>query len=662
MTQQPTLKVLLTAIDVYADPRMNLGGCKNDIQHFQQFLKQWVDTSTYHLDMIKLSDAAVTYENLTETFLKHFGTLKDGDAALFYYSGHGSQIPAPEIFWFNNPQRKMESLVLHDSRTSDGKDLVDKELGWLLWQVTQDKEVDFTVILDSCHSGSGTRLEGEKVRLIDAKASIRERDTLLGVDDYVVRADDVFAPPSNHLLLAACQDFETAKERSIQGERRGIFSFSLLEALQGSNGRLSFAELMTRTQNQVNRLTYQQHPQLEVNGAANRQQLFLARALAEKKPYSIVTYDKKLGWVVEAGTLHGIPTATQPTTTEWEVYPIDGKESLGVIKAQRVFASRAKVEGIKGQDINQQYRAVLTKMATNRLKIAFSIDLATTDKNLIRENLAITAALQLEVVGEESAADYVVQGNQQQWWAVTPTSDIPAFHPLGKTTDEAKAVQQLLRYLKTIARWQQVKNLSNPFSQISLSDVSLEFYRVLATTSDTLSVSKEELVPDFLNQTVELAYRKNPLLESQWQHPIFRLKIKNTATTRRTYYISVLFLGSDFSIDTSLLHNQRLAYNEEIWLFDQEYHSSLIYLHLEKEWKTWGIREVIEHFKIIISTELISPELFEQAGLPLADKHKLTESRLTESRGKGRSVGFDRVDSNDWNCIDFGIRVIDKQI
>ncbi len=82
------------------------------------------------------------------------------DVAFFDYAGYGS-CRSPKSFGLQNPEpTQCETLVCYDSRSPSGWDLADKELAKLIAEVAQ-KDPHITIIMDCCHSSSGTRGEIE---------------------------------------------------------------------------------------------------------------------------------------------------------------------------------------------------------------------------------------------------------------------------------------------------------------------------------------------------------------------------------------------------------------------------------------------------------------------------------------------------------------------
>ena len=108
------------------------------------------------MDIKLLINEQAIRENGIAGFRKHLQQASESDVALFYFSGHGSQEYAHEVFWNVEPDRLNETLVCYDSRALGGWDLADKELNFLIKEVSNNN-AHVVVILDCAHSGSGTR-------------------------------------------------------------------------------------------------------------------------------------------------------------------------------------------------------------------------------------------------------------------------------------------------------------------------------------------------------------------------------------------------------------------------------------------------------------------------------------------------------------------------
>jgi uncharacterized caspase-like protein len=110
-----------------------------------------------------------------------------GETALFYYSGHGSQEPALPEHAELEPDGLNETLVLHDSRSVDGYDLADKELAQLVAEASATG-AHVLVVLDCCHSGSGTRAaleDGLTIRRAPTDTRLRPAQSYLATPAVV---------------------------------------------------------------------------------------------------------------------------------------------------------------------------------------------------------------------------------------------------------------------------------------------------------------------------------------------------------------------------------------------------------------------------------------------------------------------------------------------
>jgi hypothetical protein len=103
----------------------------------------------------------------------------------------------------------------------------------LLGEVAQ-KQPHLVLILDCCHSGSGSR---DPLLNVEARR-VPKFDRPRPLESYLFAANDIasFAsvsrspqqhpagwslPQCRHILLAACRDHQTAEEAPIENERRG---------------------------------------------------------------------------------------------------------------------------------------------------------------------------------------------------------------------------------------------------------------------------------------------------------------------------------------------------------------------------------------------------------------------------------------------------------
>ena len=196
-----------------------------------------------------------------------------GDAILIYYAGHGGSAVTPKG-WAGGSTGKIELLIPYDYSSSlEGGNhnlgIPDRVMGSCLSRLASKKGDNIvrqnfypswvcqlttcqTVILDCCHSGSGTRngskdlADSELVRGIDVPSDF-EQDMWIDNEFSKGSKRGTDSSAGSHVLLAACSSEESAIERKIEQRNRGLFTQSLLETLRTSEiNNLTYAGLLQR--------------------------------------------------------------------------------------------------------------------------------------------------------------------------------------------------------------------------------------------------------------------------------------------------------------------------------------------------------------------------------------------------------------------------------
>ena len=307
-----SLYALLVGIDQY-DRRSYvppLRGCVNDIKAMKTYLQNRA-TNAQQLHVQTLVDEQATRQAIIDAFRNHLQQAQAGNTVLFYYAGHGSQSKAPEEFWLIDPDRLNETLVCYDSRTEGGWDLTDKELAKLISEVG-DRNPHITVVLDCCHSGSGTRslgLAGTQAKFSKRRAPMDLRDRppstfIVSPVDIQQQANrrSLQAPglrtcisqsgwqmsQGRHILMAACRDSEEASEYSANNLYCGAFSHFLLDTLQEAKGELTYRDLFNATHSKLCAQVSDQSPQLEAIFIEDFDRPFLSGSIAQSLTHSTI--------------------------------------------------------------------------------------------------------------------------------------------------------------------------------------------------------------------------------------------------------------------------------------------------------------------------------------------------------------------------------------
>ena len=155
----PRKLALLVGINDYPDGVgwNPLRGCYTDVLMQKNLLKYGFGFQEE--DILVLTDTDnptnVTRDRILTAFEEHLiAHAKPGDVAVFHYSGHGSQVYDPDA-----PDRLNGTFVPIDSPIpSEDGGTVNDIMGQTLFLLMKAVDTEnLTVVLDSCHSGGGTR-------------------------------------------------------------------------------------------------------------------------------------------------------------------------------------------------------------------------------------------------------------------------------------------------------------------------------------------------------------------------------------------------------------------------------------------------------------------------------------------------------------------------
>ncbi|MFS8103848.1 caspase family protein [Lentzea alba] len=555
-----TLYSLLVGIDAYESPVPRLRGCVNDIQRIEELLPEIVDATTT-LNTITLSDAEASRAAIIAGFQNHLGQAGPNDLALFYYSGHGAFEDAPQEFWAVEPDHRNETLVCHDSRTPGSWDLADKELSALIAEATA-RGTRLLVVLDCCHSGSGTRsLLPDALAVRSAPDDHRVRP----FEDYYLGAAGEFVasreagrsgwqlPVSGaHVLLAACASDQKAKEVRVEGLQRGAFSVALERALQAHGGRVSYRDLMAAITNELAKTVRNQTPQLECFGDLDSTALFLGGAGRIRDGHWTMSHlDGR--WWVDAGSLTGIgPTAggEPPLFAVFarntpEEHLTDLSRSMATAIVTGIEPGRSAVDvttkGAAELDTDELYLCRLLSAGLAKTRVRPPVLPDSDFAAALEESLFARAALpgeEVELVVSAGADGYRVHDALMGPIAAA-----------GTPATRANDAEIVVRQLDHITRWRMVRDLANPLGSISGEDLELEI------------VDARKNVPLSPDREIRLTYSDPD------RYPKLKIKLRNNSN--RELYCAMYGLSEDYEI-ASLLDGKvaaKLAPGEEVWAF-----------------------------------------------------------------------------------------------
>ena len=255
-------------------------------------------------NVLVLRDEQATHAGVVSAIQNHL-IAKAGkdDIVVFYWSGHGSQMKDMNG---DEPDGMDETLVPYDSRDPQRRvfDISDDELNGLMRQLS-DKTKNVTVILDSCHSGTGLKdIPDATLRVREIKPDDRIPPPETPVYAVRQRGAASFAPETfRYALISATREKQLAFEHEVsRGREHGVLTHYLTQALRRPNLQTNRA-VMDLVTSQVNAQFPNQNPQLE---GANIDQYVFGDGSSLPKPYFLIPRGGSGKVPVGGGSVHGI--------------------------------------------------------------------------------------------------------------------------------------------------------------------------------------------------------------------------------------------------------------------------------------------------------------------------------------------------------------------
>jgi hypothetical protein len=549
------LYALLVGIDAYAAPVPPLRGCVNDVRHMQMWLEHR-GAAHFPPALLTLTDAEATRAAIIQAFRNHLGQAGAGDVALFYYSGHGSQELSPPEYQNQEPDGLDETLVAYDSRQPGGLDIADKELAVLIAEVAS-RGAHVAIVLDACHSGTATRLAGDLVvRRMSSDSRARPASSFWFFDQAIVSpalqqsaTDWRILPYGPHVLLSACRDFELATEFTAPtGERRGMFSYYLLDSLQQMGDMMSYRSLYKRVQTLVGNRNPSQLPQAE--GDLDRR-VFDGSVLPLAEQMTIRRI-VDTGWRLDAGAVHGVQLGS-----EYAVEPGSGRDPtlpdipLAVVRVTQLDAAESSVTVIHGSLPADAVAlpVVLSYLPIPPLTVMLGGALVS-DPNL---RATISASPFLTIANDAKAADLMVFAAVDQYQLLR----LEASEPIATCAN----VDEVVLSLNHIARWENVRRLGNHQSPLSEA-VRMTVWSWLGAPLAAGDPPQTAPLPE---NPPHLSYH-----DIQGRSLPSRFTVEITNTAERPIYFVLLALSESFAIQKIRQAEGRLIPRQTIWIRPQD--------------------------------------------------------------------------------------------
>jgi hypothetical protein len=252
---------LLVGIDDYPGTGSDLRGPVEDARIMYRALTERFGFDPQNI--VVLNDSDATRDNIANGIVQHLGQAGPDGTAVFFYSGHGTQIGRnigltgaldPE------PRGDGDEAIYIYGYDQESSVLLDEELGFLIETIDAGKSL---VVVDACFSGEITRGAGDapQSKIVDINdpevaASIRLPTNFIGSElkaagelpdlslffGDLASIERAFQQPQRHIMWGSSTE-EQVSWTSGLGNNASVFTYYVGEALMSAPLTSSFRDL-----------------------------------------------------------------------------------------------------------------------------------------------------------------------------------------------------------------------------------------------------------------------------------------------------------------------------------------------------------------------------------------------------------------------------------
>jgi hypothetical protein len=615
-------------------PKLN--GCVPDATNIYNYLQATCANTDYTFDGIILTDAQATKANMIKNFTEHLSKAGGDDIAVFYFSGHGAEEDADEVFHAASTKPTLNTNVCYDSRGPGGvTDIADKEWRYLISKMTYTEDPNkklphFVIIMDSCHSGGATKdADSELVARLTEKGSPRKWDQFI-FHDKLSRQDFVNAkslrdilPEGEHVFFSSCLGNELAYE--IRGS--GVFTSTLLEVLKRTSGKVSYKDLYSRITYFI-KGRFPQTPTVSVvSGDSKAMKNYFLGGASENKGLRVnLTFNSQdRAWLMDMGALQGVPPVDPDQPVTLSVKDANDKEvATGTVVAVMPGISKVNIEG--DVDIQETYSAEVKGIYRDPMNVF----LEGAGLDALRKEMQTKAAAlketNVELSDEFASASYIIEARNGDYIIRRPAEKRPLVKEL--PISDKGSIDTLLHFLQVIAKWEFTRSLENTKTLLGATTngkppVSINVYKV----HDEYDANKDELLtPDEGGRVVVTP------------DDLLRIGFVNN-TRNKKLFISLLGMDMLYGVDASLIVGDvdYVDPGESLWVWEKD----VVPLDgaIEDYHVAYNVKEAVWDLKLLVSTTKFEVEELKQDALP-APSADAVGSRAIKRRTT--------PDSDDW--------------
>ncbi|RXW11756.1 hypothetical protein EST38_g14099 [Candolleomyces aberdarensis] len=482
-----------------------LKGATRDADAVNNYLQ--TDLRVPEDQIINLRNGSATRSEIIAAFksMRNNSRIKHMDPILIYFAGHGGESG-------DSSAPKTQSLIPVDFSPKKVYPIPDRTVAALINGIAQKRGNNITVILDCCHSGSGTRGGSNDESIVRGcqldDGAIPDhldldilKDSSADTRGLSIAKGFAVKDMRSHILLAACSANELAREDTVKrgpdSDARGRFTAALLTLLRSvSPNQITYSDVLTRIPS-ING----QNPQCE--GYHKNRILFDKQVRATKFfAFEVNLVDKS--YILEAGRAHGITENSEFTLfRNRDVVFKPGEAPLAVMKAKKIHAFTTVLRSVEGHPtvLENGAIAVQTKAGeSDDLKIYGPIDkriIKATEREMSGTSPDLYTITQVDTV-DKAMLEIVAVGGYEYAFKVLDKEgagrEFTRIPHAVEAKDEDDVVHALRHVLRAAAHYHLHLNLKHSNNNIQ-NKVGIEFFSLKTEEegdSDDDEVDEEE--------------------------------------------------------------------------------------------------------------------------------------------------------------------------
>lgn len=290
----PNFSAVLVGINKY--PGCPLKGCVNDVIIMRDILVKIYKVPANQIRLIL--DNRATKDNILERM--EWLITNDAENKMFYYSGHGAQIPTQDYSVDNYEPDSMDELMCPVDFNWEDNYILDNQIEALMKKLKENHHI--SMVVDACHSGSIDSALPQNDRLVkqiptpldllsrmtdvsltknlfEDKPTFGDDDLNKNFFDFLFHQEPI-APvntPSyskhNISIITGCKDDQTSADAYFSNRYQGALSY-VLQGLLLQNPTIDLKTLRDKCEEQLRKRNFEQTPQL-ISSEANLTKPFI---------------------------------------------------------------------------------------------------------------------------------------------------------------------------------------------------------------------------------------------------------------------------------------------------------------------------------------------------------------------------------------------------